>query len=558
MSPLSLLRRLSPPLVSPGPPWPHLWAVLALAFVARAAVVFAGDFLLHPDELYQYLEPAHRMVFGPAIVFWEHFYGLRSPLIPLLVAGLLQGFDLLGLGSPRWYVDGVGLVLSAASLAVPLGLYLFVRRIAPEGVARIALLAGCFWYELIAFAHKPLPELFAAACLVWLLALHVRPGRHRPGALWAFAALAVLAGGLRLPYLPAVLLIVLVHLAVLPVWASRLRLTGLLAFFGLLLAAADGRYWGGGLLHSYQLHFAANRALGAEGWLPFAPPWQYLLWLWLASSGLALLALGAALADLRRTALPAALAVLLLVLHSVLAHKEYRFVFALLPLWLVLGALALARAPRGLRYALAGLFVFVSAAGLANLLPSQSEVYDTSTRPPDAPVRFLSGHDRLFDAYRWIARQPDLEGLWHLDRLYVGSPGYYWLHRSVPYYDAATGPANRLMDRELLTSRVSHILFSSTAVAAVEGFADVAHFGKYRVLRRLEPRPAAAWQSSVVYQVSPEDDRRVRSVWPGAPLPPLSSAGIRLIPLPGTAATAGAPAAASRGSRLPGSAASPP
>ena len=45
-------------------PWKYLLPVLALAFVARAAIALSGDFVLHPDEIMQYLEPAHRLVFG--------------------------------------------------------------------------------------------------------------------------------------------------------------------------------------------------------------------------------------------------------------------------------------------------------------------------------------------------------------------------------------------------------------------------------------------------------------------------------------------------------------
>ena len=72
------------------PVWAWLWPVLALAFVVRAAVVLSGDFMLHPDEIMQHLEPAHRLAFGNGVVFWE-FYSVRSllqrtPRVPKVVA----------------------------------------------------------------------------------------------------------------------------------------------------------------------------------------------------------------------------------------------------------------------------------------------------------------------------------------------------------------------------------------------------------------------------------------------------------------------------------------
>ena len=64
-----------------------------LAFFARAAVALAGDFVMQPDEIpaeiMQYLEPAHRLVFGNGAAFWEYIYGARSWLVAGLVAGVL-------------------------------------------------------------------------------------------------------------------------------------------------------------------------------------------------------------------------------------------------------------------------------------------------------------------------------------------------------------------------------------------------------------------------------------------------------------------------------------
>ena len=53
--------------------WKLLPLVLALAFAVRAAVALAGDFVLHPDEIMQYLEPAHRLAFGNGVMYWEYF-----------------------------------------------------------------------------------------------------------------------------------------------------------------------------------------------------------------------------------------------------------------------------------------------------------------------------------------------------------------------------------------------------------------------------------------------------------------------------------------------------
>ena len=198
-------------LLHPSPPderpWKYLLPVLALAFVARAAIALSGDFVLHPDEIMQYLEPAHRLVFGNGVIYWEYFYGARSWLVPGLVAGVLKLFDIVGLGQPFWYVGGVKLVFCAISLLIPAGMYFFARWHFGETAARVALLMGAFWYELVGFAHKPMTEFVATALLVSLLALCVRPVPDRLRVVLMAAVLAVLVAAIRVQYAPLALLI---------------------------------------------------------------------------------------------------------------------------------------------------------------------------------------------------------------------------------------------------------------------------------------------------------------------------------------------------------------
>ena len=106
-------------------PWRFLLPVIVLAFAVRAAIALCGDFVLHPDEVMQYLEPAHRLVFGNGVTYWEFFYGARAWLVPGMVAGMLKVFDLVGLGEPFWYVGGVKLMFCAISLLIPVGMYFF-------------------------------------------------------------------------------------------------------------------------------------------------------------------------------------------------------------------------------------------------------------------------------------------------------------------------------------------------------------------------------------------------------------------------------------------------
>ena len=523
----------------PGEPvWKYLWPVLALAFAVRAAVALSGDFAMHPDEIMQYLEQAHRLVFGNGIVHWEQFYGARSWLVPGLVAGVLALLDAVGLDQPVWYVGGVKLVFCALSLAIPAGMYFFARGHFGEGTARAALLAGAFWYELIGFAHKPMTEFVATGLLVGLLALCVRPAPPRPGIVWTAALLAVLAAAVRMQYAPlALALLVLLVLRVGGAsgeggawWrGARAQLALAAVLFFLAVGVFDAATWDAELFHSYLANLRFNLAL-EEARAGSSPPWQYLWWSLLTAAGLSALCLAPSLRDPRRYGLLLGLIVLALIVHSAEAHKEYRFIFVVIPLWLLIGADLVARLAARRRAWILGAagaaFAAVSLAGLLNALPRQDDAYRLIFAPEETPVRFVRDRDPLFAAYRYLAEAPGVLAVWHIDRHYHALPGYYYLHRKIPLYDATTGASLVATDMPTVLASVSHILTADPALSA-PGYAEERTFGALRLLRRLEnDAPVRRWQAFTPTVTEASADRIMPRLYSDAPSPP-ADFGIR-------------------------------
>ena len=546
--PASQLERILHPRAPESAPWRHLPLVLALAFAVRAGVALSGDFVLHPDEIMQYLEPAHRLVFGSGVTYWEHFYGARSWLVPGLVAAVLALFDALGLDEPRWYVAGVKLAFCAISLAIPAGMYFFARGHFGEATARAALVAGAFWYELVGFAHKPLTELVATAPLMALLALTVRPaGAARTQAVWPAAALAVLAGAVRLQYAPIAALLLGIVLAR---TAKRTRLVLITAGLALAVGLFDAVVWDGHLFHSHVTNVRYNLILGPMR-AGESPPWQYLEWLTLASCGLGVLCIAGAAWRPGRYGLLLALIVVTLAMHSAQPHKEYRFVFAVAPLWLLIAADLTARAgavmakrararalgprrtgpsPAGVCAAVcAGVFGGVSAAGILNALPGQDRVYRAWSGETGA-VRFVRDQDPIFAAYRYLAAAPGVEAVWQLDRGHHQLPGYYYLHRAIPFYDAERRSVIERSGADV-TALASHLVTGEPALP-VSGYSVERTFGAVRILRRdVDAPPVRRWQAYAPVLV---DDLKVgimRRIDPQAPLPP-ANWNIRLIDPP--------------------------
>lgn len=81
---------------------PEIAWILVLALVVRIVVALSFQNIIAPDEVFQYLEQAHRLVFGQGIVPWEFQIGLRSWLIPIILAAPMALAHLVFLA--RWLV----------------------------------------------------------------------------------------------------------------------------------------------------------------------------------------------------------------------------------------------------------------------------------------------------------------------------------------------------------------------------------------------------------------------------------------------------------------------
>ena len=118
----------------------------------------------------------------------------------------------------------------------------------------------------------------------------------------------------------------------------------------------------------------------------------------------------------------------MIAVHSAIAHKEYRFLFAVIPLLLVMAASAAVpwADTRCWVYAVAGGFLAVSAAGMENLLPGERAVY--------FPAPLYARDGRLL-AYRFLSTQPGVTAMFD-DGIWSRAGGYYYLHRDIPVYFA--------------------------------------------------------------------------------------------------------------------------
>ena len=161
------------------------------------------------DEVFQTVEPAHRLIFGYGLMTWEFQLGMRSWLLPGAIAGLMQLGRVLGDG-PEYYLAAIAIGLGIVAAAPVVCGFLWCRRWfgLAGGFAAAATIALA--PELVYFGARALNEVVAAHLLVVALYL-VEPG-HPVGdrrRLFAAGLLLGLVSLLRLQLAPAAVLVAL-------------------------------------------------------------------------------------------------------------------------------------------------------------------------------------------------------------------------------------------------------------------------------------------------------------------------------------------------------------
>ena len=299
-----------------------LLAILGVALAFRLALASQMT-VLHADEVWQYLEPAYGLITGSWVRAWEFHAGIRGWFVPvLLIPPLALGHAVAPESQLHIYLMRV--MLALISLGIPIAWYDLARPMG-RGHALIAAWVAATWCEVFYFGVRPSSEAIGMALLFPAMAmaqrLHQRPERRMALLLGLLLALGFVV---RFHYLPAIGLIALWGLG--RNW--RTALPGLLLGFaaGLALGGLCDLVTGHAPLVWIWRSIAFNVVTGGSSMFGTQPPWwfaQYQIetWSWAALAIIPLIVVGA-----WRRPMLLTLALAVYATHSLIAHKEYRFV----------------------------------------------------------------------------------------------------------------------------------------------------------------------------------------------------------------------------------------
>jgi hypothetical protein len=312
--------------------WFHpLAALLLLAVAVRLPLAFWPN-VDHPDEIFQYLEPAWRLLGHDGIVTWEWRDGIRSWFLPTLFAGPVMLGDWLAPGGAGAFIVP-RLVMVLASLSIVISAWFFGARVSRMH-AIVTALAAAIWFEIVYFAPHTLSEPLATALIV-PAALLVTGGPSQKR-LVIGGGLFALAFVWRFQYAPAMAVFALG--ACWRQWRNAIPLVagGLVV---LLLAAMVDVAHGVAPFEWLILNIKQNLMHDRASGFGVAPAIAYLGLLSVIWSGATLLLLCALRRGWRHAPLLIVAALANIAFHSVIEHKEYRFIFLSVALLIIAAAL---------------------------------------------------------------------------------------------------------------------------------------------------------------------------------------------------------------------------
>jgi phosphatidylinositol glycan class B len=395
-----------------------LLPIFALGFALRVGLAVHSPSIFYPDEIFQTLEPAHKLVYGYGVVTWEWRDANRSWVFPGFLAGVMRATSWMGRGSSG-YLLGIEIVLSLLSLATVWFGYAWAKRVsgAPAGI--VAALGCSFYFGLVYFAPKAFSEVVAAH--VMLPGLYIgaygdqMSQRKR---LFLAGLFCGLAACLRIQLLPALLFAVAYFCY--PKWRERIgpAAAGFIVpvlLFGLVDWATWSYPWESFVRYVFlnvQSKEAMGAAFGASPWYWYGPAFLVLI-------GPAVLFL---VYGIRRSPFLAVFCGIVLVSHSLIPHKGIRYIYPILAPAVILVAIGAVEFLQKKDQPRTN-WVIVPAAACLLISSGFLAVLGADWYKPNWGTEAL---DRLGD-------RSDLcgVGMYAVPREYSG--GYTHLHRNVPF-----------------------------------------------------------------------------------------------------------------------------
>jgi hypothetical protein len=450
-------------------------SLLTVGLLLRLLLACISPGIAFSDEHQQYIEQSFRLLHGYGVTFWEQDYGMRHPLFPTILAGVLWAGERAGIHNPHVLaaLQRFLMVLISYGAMAYLAWSLFVRGGRTTALALAALLVLCV--DLVFIQIRVMSETACVATLALALALWPR----RPIAVGILLGLMI---ALRLQAAP--LALGFCSLAIWTDWRSEQPRTNMRLIVGLACSLLATGWWDrcfyGNWFHSFIALVDQNWVADQASGFGRSPAYTYLFFGLRRMLGASVFALAFLAWGARRRCDLAFLAIPFIVAHSLIPHKEQRFLWPLVPI----GCLLLAEGFADLYQRC------VCRSRLALGAVITSLVIGSAIRLPRLEWR-TEPYASSCQALAWISRQHDVHGVALIDIHPWESGNFFYLRSHVPLR-FVDGQQKSETDRMLRDGEINYVVVpqSFLPVSLAQEFECVAARPLWTVYKRTG-KPAA-------------------------------------------------------------------
>lgn len=147
------------------------YLIIVIAIFLRLFVTFFSGGFIHSDEIFQTLEQGHKLTFGYGLVPWEFkILHQRSFFYPYIISFLFRLFLFLNYDT---ILFSIRLIHSLFSIFIVIGIYYIGKELYDEKVGLIVAFLSSIWWENIFYSSRTLNSSFSANFLIPSLALFI-------------------------------------------------------------------------------------------------------------------------------------------------------------------------------------------------------------------------------------------------------------------------------------------------------------------------------------------------------------------------------------------------
>jgi GPI mannosyltransferase 3 len=321
-----------------------LFLLCVLSVAIKLAYFSFFPRIIFPDEIFQNLEPAHYLVHGNNLATWEYIIGLRSWLMPLILAGPMWVGSLLST-DPVTEMLPIRLFMILSSLIPVICAYLWGRNLESKKTGLLIAFCVAAASDLVLMAPHTFNEVLAAHLFVGGVYLAF-PGQpeSRASRLIAAGIMFALVFTLRIHVAPALLFI---YLYVCRLDFRRWLTMGMAAFLTVCISIGffDWLSWGVPF-RTVWVNFTVNIIADVSSSFGTSTAWEllgYILLLWHIPGILFIIFM---VSGIKRVPFLFAIALIIIAPHLFIAHKEWRFIFPAMPFFAIVAAFGVVRIGR--------------------------------------------------------------------------------------------------------------------------------------------------------------------------------------------------------------------